>query len=52
MEKWFDMMKKMKKKHPEESFQNFIKWHNEMRIHHAWDSKTLKEAYHQKKTMN
>ena len=48
MEKWFDTMKKRKKKHPEESFQDFIKWYNERRIHHALEYKTPKEVYHEK----
>lgn len=45
MEKWFDTMKKRKKKHPEESFQDFIKWYNEKRIHHALAYKTPEQAY-------
>ena len=35
MEKWFDTMKKRFKKHPDESLQEFVKWYNEKRIHHA-----------------
>mgnify|MGYP001574583094 FL=1 len=48
MEKWFDTMKKRKKKHPDESFQDFIKWYNEKRIHHALEYKTPEEVYHKK----
>jgi putative transposase len=48
MEKWFDTMKKRKKKHPEESFQDFITWYNEKRIHHALEYKTPEEVYHEK----
>lgn len=48
MEKWFDTMKKRKKKHPDESFQDFIKWYNEKRIHHALEYKTPEEVYHEK----
>jgi putative transposase len=45
MEKWFDTMKKRKKKHPEETLQEFVKWYNEERIHHALDYKTPEEVY-------
>lgn len=48
MEKWFDTMKKRKKKHPDESFQDFIRWYNEKRIHHALGYKTPEEVYHEK----
>lgn len=48
MEKWFDTMKKRKKKHPEETLQDFIKWYNEHRIHHALDYKTPQETYQEK----
>ena len=48
MEKWFDTMKKRKKKHPDESFQDFLKWYNEKRIHHALEYKTPEEVYHEK----
>lgn len=48
MEKWFDTMKKRKKKHPEESFHDFIKWYNEKRIHHALGYKTPEEVYFEK----
>lgn len=45
MEKWFDTMKKRKKKHPEESLQDFVRWYNEKRIHHALQYKTPEEVY-------
>ena len=45
MEKWFDTFKKRKKKHPNESVQEFVKWYNEERIHHALDYKTPEEVY-------
>ena len=45
MEKWFDTLKKRKKKHPNETLQDFVKWYNEERIHHALDYKTPEEAY-------
>ncbi|MBI2151779.1 transposase [Candidatus Woesearchaeota archaeon] len=45
MEKWFDTMKKRKKKHPDESFQDFIRWYNEKRIHHALGYKTPEQVY-------
>lgn len=45
MEKWFDTMKKRKKRHPEESLQDFVKWYNDERIHHALDYKTPEEVY-------
>lgn len=45
MEKWFDTMKKRKKKHPEETFHEFIKWYNEKRIHHALNFRTPEEVY-------
>ena len=45
MEKWFDTMKKRKKKHPNETLQEFVKWYNEERIHHALDYKTPEEVY-------
>jgi len=44
-EKWFDTMKKRFKKHPDESLQDFVKWYNEERIHHALDYKTPEEVY-------
>ena len=45
MEKWFDTFKKRKKKHPDETLQEFVKWYNEVRIHHALEYKTPEEAY-------
>lgn len=45
MEKWFDTMKKRKKKHPEETLQEFIKWYNEKRIHHALNYDTPEKTY-------
>ena len=45
MEKWFDTLKKRKKRHPEESLQDFVKWYNDERIHHALDYKTPEEVY-------
>jgi putative transposase len=48
MEKWFDTMKKRKQKHPEETLQEFVKWYNKHRIHHALDYKTPDEVYREK----
>lgn len=45
MEKWFDTLKKRLRKHPEEPLQEFIKWYNEERIHHALGYKTPEEVY-------
>ena len=45
MEKWFDTMKKRKKKHPEETLQKFVKWYNGERIHHALEYRTPEEVY-------
>ena len=45
MERWFGTMKKRLKKHPEESLQDFVKWYNEDRIHHALDYKTPEQVY-------
>jgi putative transposase len=44
-ERWFGSMKKRFEKHPDESLQDFIKWYNEERIHHALDYKTPNEVY-------
>ena len=44
-ERWFGSMKQRFKKHPEESLQEFVKWYNEERIHHALDYKTPEEVY-------
>ena len=49
IEKWFDTMKKRKQKHPEENLQEFVKWYNEHRIHHALDYKTPNEVYGEKR---
>ena len=48
MEKWFDTMKKRFKKHPEESLQDFVKWYNEERIHHALNYETPEKVYLEK----
>ena len=48
MEKWFDTLKKRMKKHPEEKLQDFVKWYNEKRIHHALAYKTPEETYQEK----
>ena len=45
MEKWFDTMKKRFKKHPDESLQDFVKWYNEGRIHHALSYDTPENVY-------
>lgn len=47
MEKWFDTMKRRKKKHPEETLQEFVAWYNGRRIHHALDYRTPDEVYHE-----
>ena len=38
-------MKKRFKKHPNESLQDFVKWYNEERIHHALNYKTPEKVY-------
>lgn len=48
MEKWFDTMKKRFKKHPDESLQEFVKWYNEKRIHHALNYDTPEKVYWEK----
>ena len=48
MEKWFDTMKKRFKKHPDESLQEFLKWYNGERIHHALAYDTPDEVYYKK----
>jgi len=48
MEKWFDTMKKRSKRHPDETLQDFVKWYNEERIHHALNYKTPEEVYREK----
>jgi len=45
MEKWFDTWKKRKKKHPEETLQDFVNWYNEKRIHHALGYRTPNGVY-------
>lgn len=45
VEKWFGTLKKRMKKHPDESLQDFVKWYNEERIHHALGYKTPGEVY-------
>lgn len=47
MEKWFDTMKKYLKKHPDKSLQDFVRWYNKERIHHALQYKTPEEVYMQ-----
>ena len=44
-ERWFGSMKSRFKKHPDESLQEFVKWYNKERIHHALDYKTPEEVY-------
>ncbi len=48
MEKWFDTMKKRFKKHPDESLQDFVRWYNEKRIHHALSYDTPEKVYWEK----
>ena len=48
MEKWFDTLKKRKKKHPEETLLEFVKWYNEKRIHHALGYDTPEKVYWEK----
>lgn len=48
MEKWFDTMKKRFKKHPKETLQEFVKWYNEKRIHHALNYDTPEKTYSEK----
>lgn len=48
MEKWFDTLKKRMKKHPEETLQDFVRWYNQERIHHALEYKTPEEVYQEK----
>ena len=45
MEKWFDTLKRRKKKHPEETLQEFVNWYNSERIHHALNYQTPEETY-------
>ncbi len=48
MERWFGTMKKRFKRHPEETLQDYVKWYNEKRIHHALGYKTPEEVYREK----
>ena len=48
IEKWFDTMKKRFKKHPDESLQDFVRWYNEKRIHHALSYDTPEKVYWEK----
>ena len=36
------------KKHPDETLQDFVKWYNEHRIHHALEYKTPQQVYEEK----
>ena len=45
MEKWFDMLKKRWKKHPELTLEEIVIWYNEERIHHALEYSTPNEVY-------
>jgi len=45
IEKWWHTMKRRQKKHPEEALQDFVKWYNERRIHHALGFKTPEQVY-------
>ncbi|MDO8604164.1 MAG: integrase core domain-containing protein [bacterium] len=45
MERWFQTLKKRKKKHPEETLQESVKWYNEKRIHDALEYKTPEQTY-------
>ncbi len=44
-EKLFDTMKKWLRKHRDKNLQDFVKWYNDERIHHALDYKTPEEVY-------
>ena len=48
MEKWFDTMKQRKRRHPQETLQEFVQWYNDERIHHALDYETPETVYQQK----
>ena len=48
IERWFGSMKSRFKKHPDESLQDFVRWYNEERIHHALDNRTPEEVYWEK----
>ena len=45
MERWFQTLKKRKKKHSEETLQESVKWYNEKRIHDALNYKTPEQTY-------
>ncbi len=47
-ERWFGSMKQRFKKHPDESLQDFVKWYNEKRIHHALAYDTPEKVYWEK----
>jgi len=48
IEKWFGTMKKRAKKHPDESLQDFVRWYNKKRIHHALNYDTPEKVYWKK----
>lgn len=48
MERWFGSMKARFKKHPDESLQDFVRWYNEERIHHALDYNMPEKVYLEK----
>ena len=52
MERWFDTMKKLMKRHPQEEFKDFVKWYNEKRIYHALEFRTTEEIYHENLQLN
>lgn len=45
MERWFGSMKARFKKHPDEGLQDFVKWYNNERIHHALNYDTPDKVY-------
>ncbi len=45
MERWFLTFKNRMKKHPEDTLQDFVRWYNEERVHHALGYKTPEEVY-------
>jgi putative transposase len=47
-ERWFGSMKQRFKKHPDRSLQDFVKWYNEKRIHHALAYNTPDKVYWEK----
>jgi len=48
MEKWFDTMKQRKRRHPQETLQEFVQWYNDERIHCSLDYETPQAVYEQK----